>query len=285
MPDRATGEGRQVRRQFPNLAVDEAHGALWVTLDRPGDRNSLDSETIAQLLAQLESAEAAGVRAIVYRGRGETYFMGGADGVEMYRLRPDEARQFSVRIQGLFSRMEKSPLLLIAAMDGLCFGGGLEFALACDLRVASDRSRLGLPEVKLGIIPGGGGTQRLPRVVGFGRAVEMILGGRLRSAREALEAGLVHAVVPATELTSWAAEAVTRVNTIPAFAFAAAKQAVYASRDLPLDEGLKLEAERFAACFAESFFADQVSQQLRDGRLQSTKHIPSEPKVGDHGDV
>lgn len=120
--------GRELRNRFPNLAISQAQDALWVTINRPGDRNSLDSETIAQLQAQLEVAEASGVRAIVYQGSGEKYFIGGADGVEMYRLCPDEARGFSVRIQRLFNRMERSPLLLIAAIDGLCFGGGLEFA-------------------------------------------------------------------------------------------------------------------------------------------------------------
>jgi len=277
--------GRELRNRFPNLAISQAQDALWVTINRPGDRNSLDSETIAQLQAQLEVAEASGVRAIVYQGSGEKYFIGGADGVEMYRLCPDEARGFSVRIQRLFNRMERSPLLLIAAIDGLCFGGGLEFALACDLRVASDGSRLGLPEVKLGIIPGGGGTQRLPRVVGFGRAVEMILCGRLHPAHDALEMGLVHAVVPATQLVNWAAEMVARVNAIPAFAFAAAKRAVYGSRSLPLKAGLGLEADRFAECFAENYFADRVREQLADGRLQSTRETHTEREVGEHGDV
>jgi len=268
-----------------NLLVREDLGAWWVTIHRPRDRNALDSETIAQLQDQLEAAAASGARAIVYQGSGETHFIGGADGVEMYRLRPDEARGFSVRIQALFRRMEESPLLLIAAMDGLCFGGGLEFALACDLRVASDRSRLGLPEVKLGIIPGGGGTQRLPRVIGFGRAVEMILTGRLRPAHEALAMGLIHAVVPATDLVNWASEAVARVTAVPQFAFAAAKKAVYASRDLPLDEGLRLEAEEFALCFRESYFADRVREQLRDGRLSSTRDTVTRREAGDHGNA
>ena len=113
----------------------------------------------------------------------------------------------------------------------------------------------------------------------------MILGGRLRPAGEALEMGLIHAVVPATALASWATEVVARVNAIPAFAFAAAKRAVYASRVLPLDEGFRLEAHRFAECFAEGYFADRVREQLADGRLQTTRETHTERKAGDHGDV
>lgn len=271
--------------RFPNLMVREEHDACWVSINRPGDRNALDSQTMDALMGQLEAAEQAGSRAIVYQGSGESHFIGGADGVEMYELDPEGARAFSSRIQELFNTMERSPLLLLAAIDGLCFGGGLEFALACDLRVATDRARLGLPEVKLGIIPGGGGTQRLPRVVGFGRAVEMVLGGRLSTADEALKVGLVHAVVPPSELVPWVQDRVCRAAVLPAFAFAAAKRALYAARSLPLDEGLEVEADAFAGCFAESYFADRVREQLRDGRLVTTRDPSTERKEGRHGDL
>ncbi len=285
MAERNLHEQEEMSERFANLRVSRAPDVQWVTIARPKDRNSLDSDTIDQLRRQLEEAEASQARAIVYRSEGDEYFIGGADGVEMYRLGPQGAQEFSELIQALFNRMEASPLLLIAAIDGLCFGGGLEFALACDLRVASDRSRLGLPEVKLGIIPGGGGTQRLPRVVGFGRAVEMILAGRLSPAEEALKMGLINAVVPAAGLGSWAEEAAKRATKMPQFAFSAAKRAVYASRDLPLQQGLRLESDRFAECFAHSYFADRVREQLTDGRLQTTKETDLNRKAGDHGDV
>ncbi|MDD4904116.1 MAG: enoyl-CoA hydratase/isomerase family protein, partial [Candidatus Bipolaricaulis sp.] len=245
----------------------------------------LDSETIAELRRHLEATEKTDARAVVYRGAGGTHFIGGADGVEMYEMAPDGARQFSRRIQELFTRMESSPLYLIAAIDGLCFGGGLEFALACDLRLASETARLGLPEVKLGIIPGGGGTQRLPRVVGFGRSVEMVLGGRLVASDEALRIGLITAVVPAAELEERAAEVARRIAAIPPHALAAAKRAVYASRDLPLAQGLSLEADRFAECFKESYFADRVREQLADGRLTTTRERTQEGKAGKHADA
>jgi len=268
-----------------NLEVRAERDVHWVTVDRPGDRNSLDSQTIEELQAHLAQAGESGARAVVYQGGGDTYFVGGADGVEMSELDPEGARTFSQRIQELFNLMEASPLLLIAAIDGLCFGGGLEFALACDLRAASDRSRLGLPEVKLGIIPGGGGTQRLPQMIGFGRAVQMVLGGKLYRAHEALDMGLVHAVVPARDLARWATEAVARAAALPTFAFSAAKRALYASRDLPLDAGLALEADLFAECFSESYFAERVREQLADGRLATTRPGHAGPKRGEHGNL
>ncbi len=270
---------------WKGLTVRQENGVCWVTIDRVGDRNSLDSGTIDELRRQLESAEKADVRAVVYRGAGGAHFIGGADGVEMFEMTPDEARDFSHRIQELFVRMESSPLFLVAAMDGLCFGGGLEFALACDLRLASEAARLGLPEVRLGIIPGGGGTQRLPRMVGLGRAVEMILGGRLVSADEALRIGLVGAVVSAADLEGRAAEAARRVMEVPAHAFAAAKRAVYASRNLPLSQGLSLESDGFADCFRETYFADRVREQLANGRLKTTRPHAGERKAESHADA
>jgi enoyl-CoA hydratase len=272
-------------RVWKGLAVRQENGVSWVTIDRVEDRNSLDSETIDELRCQLESAEEADVRVVVYRGAGSTHFIGGADGVEMCEKTPREARRFSRRIQQLFSRMESSPMFLIAAIDGLCFGGGLEFALACDLRLATETARLGLPEVRLGIIPGGGGTQRLPRVAGFGRAAEMILGGRLYAADDALRIGLVSAVVPARDLEDRAAEAARRTAEIPAHAFAAAKRALHASRELPLRRGLAVESARFASCFAEPYFADRVREQLADGRLKTTRGTVRERKERDHADT
>jgi enoyl-CoA hydratase/carnithine racemase len=271
--------------RFPNLTVREDDGVAWVTITRPGDRNALDTETIAALQGHLAAAETAGARAIVYQGAGGEHFIGGADGVEMASFGPQEARAFSEGIQALFERMEACPLFLVAAIDGLCFGGGLEFALSCDLRIASDRSRLGLPEVRLGIIPGGGGTQRLPRVIGFGRAAEMVLGGRLVGAEAALSMGLVHAVVAPEALAAAAAERAARALRISPHAFAAAKRVLSLSRSLPLRDGLRAEAGAFAGCFAHGDFADSVRGQLADGRLKTTRPALSDREGRDSDDV
>ena len=173
------------------LRIEYRDDLCWVTVNREKDRNSINTALMEELDQALTEAEATPARAVVITGAGDTYFIGGADGIEMMQCDPDEAADFSSRIQNVFNRMETSPLPLVAAINGLCFGGGYELALACDFRIAADRARIGLPEVKVGLIPGGGGTQRLPRVVGMGRALEMILSGRLYSAKEAWEMNLI----------------------------------------------------------------------------------------------
>ncbi len=268
-------------KDFKNLRVKENGSVHWVIIDRPVDRNSLDSETIEEIEVHLHAAEAREVRAIVYRGSGEEHFIGGADGVEMFRFDERQARTFSSRLQALFDRMEESPVVLIAAIDGLCFGGGLEFALACDFRIATTRSRLGLPEVRLGIIPGAGGTQRLPRVIGLNWATEMILLGQLQPAERALAWGLVHDVVPPDKLEERVQELIGRILRLPAFAVTAAKRALYATQRLPLGEGLRIESDLFAHCFRHSYFANVIQEQLASGRLKTTKSV--EGIVDGHG--
>ena len=183
-------------KKYSGILLDNRGDICWVTIHRPGDRNSIDTALMKELGDLLREIENTHARAIIFTGAGDEYFIGGADGIEMMQCRPKGARAFSARIQKLFNRLEDSPLILVAAINGLCFGGGFEFALACDLRVASEEARIGLPEVKVGIIPGGGGTQRLPRLVGMGRAMEMILSGKLYKGKEAFEMGLVHSVAP-----------------------------------------------------------------------------------------
>jgi len=255
---------------FLHLIIHQIEDVSWVQINRPGDRNSLNSELIAELIRLIESTEGTSIRAIVFRGMGETYFIGGADGVEMHLFSPPEARAFSISIQNLFNRMEASPLLMVAAINGLCFGGGYEFALACDFRVASKRARIGLPEVKVGIIPGGGGTQRLSRLVGMGKALKIILSGHLYSGEEALELGLVHYLVEDQELEKKTVEILRKIFAIPQHALSSAKKAIYASQYLPFDQGLKVETEEFGKCFTYDIFSKLIKEQLKDGRLKTT---------------
>lgn len=271
-PDLEEG-GYSMADRFPHLIIGESGDICWVKIDRPGDRNSMTSDLIDQLGMQLEAVENTSARAIVYSGVGDTYFIGGADGVEMHRFSPEEARAFSIKIQGLFNRMEASPLLLVAAINGLCFGGGFEFALACDFRVASEKARIGLPEVKLGITPGGGGTQRLPRVVGMGKAVEMILSGRLYPAETAFQMGLIHYVVKHEEVEKKAEEILGRILAFPQHALSSAKKAIYASQYLPFDQGLTVEAEEFEKCFTHDYFRILIQKQLKDGQLKTTLQL------------
>jgi enoyl-CoA hydratase/carnithine racemase len=170
--------------------------------------------------------------------------------------------------------MESSPIILVAAINGLCFGGGFEFAMACDLRVASGEARIGLPEVKVGIIPGGGGTQRLPRLVGMGRATEMILSGRLYKGREACDVGLVHSVVSPDQLLKEAEKVLEPILRNPQHALSQAKKAVRASQKNGLAGGLRVESEAFSRCFLNDYFIQLMRKQLKEGTLKTTVQLP-----------
>ena len=259
---------------YKRLLVEHRDAIGWVTINRPGDRNSIDTALMIELDRVLTEIEETAIRALVFTGAADTYFIGGADGVEMMQCGPEDAKVFSVRIQKLFDRMEASPLILVAAINGLCFGGGFEFALACDLRVASDKARIGLPEVKVGIIPGGGGTQRLPRLVGIGRAMEMILSGKLYPGKEARDLGLIHYVVSHETLFSKVTEILQTLLRNPRHALSQAKRAVRATQNQSLADGLKVESDAFSQCFMQDYFVKLMRRQLKEGTLKTTAKLP-----------
>ncbi len=255
---------------WKHLMVKPEGEVCRVTINRPKDRNAINSHLMDELTRLLGEIEQTPARAVVFTGAGDTHFIGGADGIEMMQCDREEGRHFSTRIQDLFLRMEASPLILVAAINGLCFGGGFEFAMACDLRVAAENARIGLPEVKVGLIPGGGGTQRLPGLVGYGRAMEMILSGRLYKGKDAARMGLVHVAVEARDLSAGVDRLLTPILRQPRYALSLAKQAVLASRSGSLEEGLKAESEQFSHCFDHSFFPDLMRKQLREGVLETS---------------
>ena len=261
-------------KEYTRLLVDNQGDICRVTINRPGDRNSIDSILMQEVEDLLTEVEKTPARAMVFSGAGETYFIGGADGVEMMQCDPQRAGAFSARIQQLLNRMEASPLILVAAINGLCFGGGFEFALACDLRLASETARIGLPEVKVGLIPGGGGTQRLPRLVGSGRAMQMILSGQLYSGQDAFDLGLIHKVVPADKLGDEAIKMLEPIFRSPQYALSLAKRAVRAAQSHPLTEGLKVESAAFSQCFDQEYFVKLMIQQLKKGALKTTAQLP-----------
>jgi enoyl-CoA hydratase len=261
-------------QEYSRILVDHQGDICRITINRPGDRNSIDSLLMKELGQTLREIEKTQSRAIIFTGMGNTYFIGGADGIEMMQCDPRKARAFSARIQKLFNRMEASPLILVAAINGLCFGGGFEFAMACDLRLASEVARIGLPEVKVGLIPGGGGTQRLPRLVGFGRAMEMILSGKLYEGREAFELGLVHSVVPGDLLLKEAERILEPIFRNPQYSLSQAKRAVRASLQGSLTDGLRVERESFSQCFSHDYFFQLMRKQLKEGTLKTTVQLP-----------
>lgn len=261
---------------FRYLLIEDKGEILRVTINRPGDRNSIHSPLMTELTEFYHLAETTGARAVVFTGAGSDYFIGGADGIEMMKLGSEEAHAFSVRIQAIFNRMEQSPLINVAAINGLCFGGGYEFALACDLRVAVETARIGLPEVKVGLIPGGGGTQRLARLVGMDRALQMILTGKLHKGLEAAELGLIHLCVSEGHLEEGIQELLTPVLRQPPYVLPLAKSAVYASGHGSTASGLLVESERFSRCFERGFFRDLMKKQLEEGSLKTTEHAGNE---------
>jgi enoyl-CoA hydratase/carnithine racemase len=231
----------------------EREGAVAVvTIDHP-PVNALSAALLEELEAELERLDAdESVRAIVLRGAGERAFVAGADISEFPALREAASQETgSARgIQRLGARMDAARTPFVAAIHGFCLGGGLELAMCCDLRVAAEDAQLGQPEIKLGLIPGGGGTQRLPRLVGIGRALLLNLTGDFIDARTAYEWGLVEKVVPQAELLETALGLARTIAARSPHAVAVLRELARTTRDLPLEEGLRREAEGFRRCLA-----------------------------------
>ncbi|HJU89688.1 MAG TPA: enoyl-CoA hydratase-related protein [Gemmatimonadaceae bacterium] len=221
-----------------------------ITVDRQEKRNALNSEVRAAFVAAVDAANRdANVRAMIVTGAGDKAFVAGADIGEFEgRTAVDQWR--TMKGPTIFEAVERSPKPVIAAVNGFCLGGGMELALACDVRMASTNAKFGQPEVNLGIIPGGGGTQRLPRIVGLGAALRLILSGDLIDAAEAHRIGLVEEVVAPADLLPRAFALAESMASKSPVALAAAKEATRAAFSLPLDEGLKLETSLFQLCFA-----------------------------------
>jgi enoyl-CoA hydratase len=232
------------------ISSEQRDAVAVVTIDHP-PMNALSAQLLEELEAELERLDAhEGTRAIVLRGAGERAFVAGADISEFPSLREAASQEGgSARgIQKLGARMDAARTPFVAAVHGFCLGGGLELAMCCDVRVASDDAQLGQPEIKLGLIPGGGGTQRLPRLVGIGRAMLMNLGGDFIDARTALDWGLVEKVVPREELVDAAVAIAQTFAERSPHAIAVLRELARTTRDLPLEEGLRREADGFARC-------------------------------------
>lgn len=232
-----------------HVKLERRGWASLITIDRPESRNALNQEVLLELKAAVAAAASDDSAAVVITGGGEKAFVAGADIGAMARMEPPAARAFAALGQGAFAAIEACPKPVIAAINGHALGGGCELALACDIRLAADTARLGQPEVKLGVIPGFGGTQRLPRLIGRGRAKELIFTGRVVTAQEALAIGLVDRVVPAAELLAAALSLADEIAQNGPRAVSAAKGAIDRGLAMSLAEGQALEAEAFAGLF------------------------------------
>lgn len=234
---------------FENLLLEFRDSVAFVTLNRPRVLNALNSATLRELQSAIDRIrEDASVRVAVLTGAGEKAFAAGADIQELAQVNAVEGRDLALRGQAVFRALETCGKPFLACVNGFALGGGCELALACHLRIASENAKFGQPEVKLGLIPGYGGTQRLARLVGKGVALQMVLTGEMVSAADALRVGLVNEVVAGDHLLA-RGEAVARsIAAVAPLAVRYCMEAVDGGHDLPLEQGLTLEADLFGHC-------------------------------------
>lgn len=235
-----------------NIVYKEEKGIARLVVNRPEKRNALNRATRLEMAEVLDNVEAdESVRVLIVSGEGEKSFIAGSDLTELSRFSPLEMEEFiSTLGQRLYNRFEEMEKPVIAMIDGLCLGGGLELAMACDIRIASDRSRFGQPEISLGIIPGSGGTQRLSRLVGTGKAREIIYTGNPIDAEEAHRIGLVNQVLPYAELEAAVMEMACAISEKSRLALKWAKRAINMSQQSSQQVGLGYEGLAEALLFS-----------------------------------
>ena len=237
--------------QYANLLFENNAGIGIVTLNRPKALNALSYEMLKELNSLLDRiAQDETVKVVIITGSGEKAFAAGADITEMQPLSAIEGRKWAKFGQEIFSKLDHLPQPVIAAINGFALGGGCELAMACDMRIASKKAKFGQPEVGLGIIPGFGGTQRLPRLVGKGHAKELLLTGDMIDAQEAYRIGLVNKVTTAEELMITAKVIAEKIMSRAEIAVRLCKSAVNKGMDMDLTSGTAYEAESFGLCFS-----------------------------------
>jgi enoyl-CoA hydratase len=234
-----------------NLKFEKKNNIAYVTIDRPKVLNALNMATMEELREVFTDLAAdRDTRVVILTGGGEKSFVAGADINELARNNPVEAKAYTHRGQAVLDLIENLGKPVIACINGFALGGGCEIAMACTMRLASENAKLGQPEVKLGIIPGYGGTQRLPRLVGTGLAMQILLTGEMLSAQEAHRIGLVNEVVPQNWLIARAEEIAQKIMANAPLAVQYCMEAVNQGMNTSLEEGLFLEATLFSVCCA-----------------------------------
>jgi len=234
-----------------NVLYEKKNEIAYVTLNRPKVLNALNTPTWTDLKTAFDDAKAdRAIHGAILTGAGDKAFIAGADISELAHVNAYEAEESSRFGQGVLDLIENLGKPVIAAINGFALGGGCETAMACTIRIAAEHAKFGQPEVKLGLLPGGGGTQRLPRLVGKGRALQLILTGETISAQEAYRIGLVNEVVPATDLIARAETILKQISANAPIAVKFSLEAVNKGLDAGQAEGLALEASYFGICAA-----------------------------------
>ncbi len=256
---------------MPETILVEREGRVAIlTINRPDKLNALNEQVrtdMLEILGQIEHDDAVGV--VVITGAGEKSFIAGADIGEFAGRTPFDQRH-AMRSPRIFDVMASFPKPVIAMINGFCLGGGCELAMSCDIRVASDKARFGQPEINLGLIPGGGGTQRLPRLVGTGQAMRLILSGDMIPAAEALSIGLADLVVPADELRAKTLELAAKIAAKSPLTLKVAKEAMRASERLSIEDGISYERDLFCLCFSSADKEEGVKAFLEKRPAQWT---------------
>ncbi len=236
---------------YENILLEKKNAIAYVTVNRPNVLNALNGATIEELRTAFhELKHDASIRVVILTGAGEKAFVAGADIGELAKQEPVSGKEMALRGQNVLNLIENLGKPVIACVNGYALGGGCELALACTMRLASDNAKFGQPEVKLGILPGYGGTQRLPRLVGKGLAMQMVLSGEMITAQEAHRIGLVNDVTPAAELIARAEAIAAKIIANAPLAVQYCMEAVNKGMEMTLAEGMFLEAALFGVCCA-----------------------------------
>lgn len=256
---------------YENVRTERKGNIFVITIDRPKVLNALNAKTVEEIgRAFAEVREDEEIRCVILTGAGEKAFVAGADINELAKMTPIVGKFVSEQGQTVFLQIERFPKPVIAAINGFALGGGCELALACHMRVASEKAQLGLPEVSLGIIPGYGGTQRMVRLLGKGKAFELICSGERIGAAEAERIGLVNKVVPADQLMAAAEELAKKIALRSPVAIRAAIEVINSGSDMPFEEGQVLEATLFGLLCA----SDDMKEGMKAFLEKRTPDFP-----------
>lgn len=257
--------------EFANVLLEKADRIATLTINRPKALNALNKDTLLEIKAAVENVrDDDSIDVLIITGAGDKAFVAGADITYMLDINAMQAREFGQIGQAAFSLIETMSKPVIAAINGFTLGGGCELAMACDFRFCTEKSQFGQPEVRLGVTPGFGGTQRLPRLVGLGMAKEILYTGDNIDAQEALRIGLVNKIVPEAELMDYVKKIAKNISARGAIAVRLCKDAVNEGMQTDIDRAMSIEADIFGLCFATADQKEGMRAFVEKRRAQFT---------------
>lgn len=259
------------------IKYEEEDSIAIITINRPKALNALNSQVLDELNTSLDSINLSNIKALIITGAGEKSFVAGADISEMSTLTKKEAEAFGKKGNDIFRKIETFQIPVIAAVNGFALGGGCEISMSCDIRICSDNAIFGQPEVGLGITPGFGGTQRLPRLIGASMAKQIIFTGQNIKAEEALRIGLVNAIYPQNELLTEAKKLAKEISKNSVYAIKNSKKAVNEGLQVDINEGIKIEEKYFGDCFETPDQNARMENFLNKGKSKKEEKKDEKP--------